>query len=622
MTDVGTTYEIGIVPGSVNEPSYSAAALSYKLVSAAPEHVFVVENLAVRELKSGAPLIDSLPSLEQVIYLGFDKPLKGAPISLYFLLGNYLYDEDFRPDFEWSISAGDGKWIPINALDGTQELTRSGYLSFVPPDVIETADMFGKNLYWLRGVNKGTRFGVKPPDGFKAVKRLLKPFYWLRGINKARGFPPLATPGKTFQEEAAEDGTDEIPTCRETSSLELLAGSIDTGGSPTFRRIDSNAVESRGTFAVEGEVLGSSDGSIAQEFVPSRTPVFEERLYVNEVRHVGEAEVQNLRRDGYEVDVDIDEAGKPEEVWVKWRPVRTFLGARPDERVYTVDPTTGVVRFGDGTRGRIPPIGRDNIVMSYRTGGGLSTNVAPLTVADLMGAVSFVDEVYNPIPAAGGEDREPIDTVFERGPASIRHRDRAVTVDDFEDVVRERFRGLAKVKCFPETDAAGNACPGSVTVVIVPWSSETRPELPVQLRDDAEALLRERTSAIPVFENNVNVVGPVYVECGVSAEVKPVDLDAATELKNVVYTALENYLHPLSGGDEDRGWPLARAPSLSDILAVIESVPTVDSVEDASFVLRVSGGGNELHTILSLSDYVYLPPFALISSGVHSVTVA
>jgi hypothetical protein len=591
ITETSPTYEIGIVPDSVTPPEYNSVTLSYKPESAVPENVYVDENLAARKLEPRAPLLNPLPSREQAIYLGFDKPLKGIPISLYFLLANYLYAEDFRPDFKWSVSSDVGKWAPVTPLDGTQELTRSGYLAFKPPDGFKAVDLFGKVLYWLRGENEGN------------------------------DFPPTAQSGEGIQGEAAEGEEGKAPTCRELSSLKLSAAAIAGGGSPTLRGIDLNAVESSGTSTVEREVLGSSDGSQGQSFAPSRTPVFEEHLYVNEGRYVDEAELKRLRDDGCEVEVKIDVTGKPVEIWVPWRRVRTFLGTGPDARVFTLDPTTGLVCFGDGARGCVPPIGRDNVAMSYRTGGGTSTNVPPRAAADIMGAVSFVDEVFNRIAAAGGEDLEPLDTVFERGPSSVRHRDRALTVGDFEDLVKERFRGLAIIKCFPETDAAGNGRPGNVTVVIVPRSSEAKPELPVQLRDEAEAYLRERGPAIPVLGDDINVVGPAYVECQVSAHVKPRSLDMATELKNEVHGALESYLHPLSGGDEDCGWPLGRAPSLSDILAVIENVPAVESVEGASIVLRVSEGVNELHTILSLSDYVYLPPFALIYSGSHSISI-
>jgi hypothetical protein len=591
MTATNPTYQIEIEPGSVTPPEYNSVTVSYKPESAVPEHVYVDENLAARKLEPPAPLLNPLPSLEQAIYLGFDKPLKGIPISLYLLLGNYLYAEDFRPDFEWSVSTDTERWTPVTPLDGTRELTRSGYLSFKPPNGFKAVDLFGKVLYWLRGENEGD------------------------------DFPPTAPLGEAIQGEGAEGEEGEMPTCRELSSLKLSAGDIATGGSPTFRGIDLNAIESSGTYTVEREVLGSSDGSKGQNFAPSRTPVFEEHLYVNEGRYVDEAELERLRGNGYEVEVEIDVAGKPVEIWVLWRRVRTFLEAGPDARVYTLDPTTGVVCFGDGTRARVPPIGRDNVAISYRTGGGTSTNVPPLTAVDIMGAVSFVDEVFNRIAAAGGEDLEPLDTVFERGPSSVRHRGRALTVGDFEDIVKERFRGLAIIKCFPETDAAGNARPGNVTVVIVPRSSEAKPEIPVQLRDEAEAYLRERAPAIPVLGNDINVVGPAYVECQVSANVKPCSLDVATELKNEVHSALESYLHPLTGGKENLGWPLGRAPALSEILALIEETPGVEWVEDTSLALRTSDGGRELNKIKSLSDYVYLPPFALIYSGSHSISI-
>lgn len=43
----------------------------------------------------------------------------------------------------------------------------------------------------------------------------------------------------------------------------------------------------------------------------------------------------------------------------QWRPVADLAGAGPDDAVYTFDPKTGAIAFGDGTHGRIPPQGTE-----------------------------------------------------------------------------------------------------------------------------------------------------------------------------------------------------------------------------------------------------------------------
>lgn len=43
----------------------------------------------------------------------------------------------------------------------------------------------------------------------------------------------------------------------------------------------------------------------------------------------------------------------------QWRPIADLDRARPDAPVYTFDPATGSIAFGDGTHGRIPPAGSE-----------------------------------------------------------------------------------------------------------------------------------------------------------------------------------------------------------------------------------------------------------------------
>lgn len=57
------------------------------------------------------------------------------------------------------------------------------------------------------------------------------------------------------------------------------------------------------------------------------------------------------------------------EGWRKWSSVSDFSGSGPDDRCYTIDRVSGIIKFGDGKRGMIPPV--DSIIRaSYRVGIG------------------------------------------------------------------------------------------------------------------------------------------------------------------------------------------------------------------------------------------------------------
>jgi len=95
------------------------------------------------------------------------------------------------------------------------------------------------------------------------------------------------------------------------------------------------------------------------------------------------------------------------------------------------------VRFGDGTHGKIPPLGADNVRFTYRANATDNGNVgADMIVVNSDGS-SAVRSVTNPRPASGwreadGASEESLALVKEEGPASLRTGNRAVSPPDYE----------------------------------------------------------------------------------------------------------------------------------------------------------------------------------------------
>jgi hypothetical protein len=92
------------------------------------------------------------------------------------------------------------------------------------------------------------------------------------------------------------------------------------------------------------------------------------------------------------------------------------------------------IRFGDGTFGDIPADGQVFDV-TYRVGGGDAGNVAAdaITQVSTNAAKNGVVAVTNPLPAAGGDDPEPLDRVRRLAPQQFRAvQFRAVRPEDYQ----------------------------------------------------------------------------------------------------------------------------------------------------------------------------------------------
>ncbi len=101
------------------------------------------------------------------------------------------------------------------------------------------------------------------------------------------------------------------------------------------------------------------------------------------------------------------------------------------------------LRFGDGTLGR-PPAPGTVLTATYRVGNGAAGNVGRDSLVHLVSDVAGVTAVRNPLPAAGGSDPEPLDTIRLAAPGFIDALESESTLDDI----------VARVEADPEVDRA------------------------------------------------------------------------------------------------------------------------------------------------------------------------
>jgi hypothetical protein len=393
---------------------------------------------------------------------------------------------------------------------------------------------------------------------------------------------------------------------------------------PRLRGVRPNTIWATQAATVSDEILGSGTAEPGQSFVTAQTPVLA----------------------GHQVVVREDTEEDTEESWVAWQAVTDFTLSGPLDRHYTVDPRTGEIGFGDGQAGHLVPRGQNNVRITYRTGGGVAGNRAEGTVVTLKSAVPYVDSVTNFERSQGGAPWEPIERLRVRGPKALRHRDRAVTAEDLEDIAFEASAGVARARAvvpsrFDPTDLwlkpaekprAGHtdADAGQVGVIVVPDSAEPRPAPSLGLVRQVQDYLRARGCAT----TDLWVAGPEWVRVTVTATVVPSTPGVAELSRGRVKAALDRYLHPLTGGPEGTGWAFGRKPHRSDLFAVAEAVEGVDHVLslDVAQVAESDDLGDRLAALLSrsLADPATQPPApeltrwlsrALVYSGPHVITV-
>lgn len=168
---------------------------------------------------------------------------------------------------------------------------------------------------------------------------------------------------------------------------------------------------------VKNDIIGSSNGTPSQSFKLSYTNVLPDTIKIT-VK---------------EIDGD-----------VTWERVDNLLESKGDSRVFltSVDEfNVCTVMFGNGVRGMIPPSDfLNNISATYRIGGGEAGNIGENLITELKSGIPYVASTFNLEASKKGYEKEEIDSIKQNAPSAFRTRDRLVTLEDYEDLVRLNFQ--------------------------------------------------------------------------------------------------------------------------------------------------------------------------------------
>jgi hypothetical protein len=361
--------------------------------------------------------------------------------------------------------------------------------------------------------------------------------------------------------------------------------------------------------AYENEVLGTSDGNPGQtfSFLRREGPVLEsETVEVREWTGRGEdwqTAVQDVDPQDLRFEYD-PVTHQPLAVWVRWRQAQFFYGCGPDERCYVIERSSGILRFGDGQQGLVPPAG-SRIAATYNSGGGVAGNVAAGAISELRTGVPYLMGVANPAPADGGAATEWLSAVKPRGAQQARHRGRAASAEDYEWLALQASPGVARARALPLRGPNGDGQPGWVSLVLVPNSQDPRPAPSAELKRRVGQALQAAAPATA----RLRILDPEFVPVRVIAELTPLTPGEAAEVDARLRQRLNDFLHPLRGGLSGEGWAFGQPVYRSQVARLVEETVGVDFA--AQIVLQV---GDQL-----FGDSVPVGPYALVCAGDHEL---
>jgi len=123
---------------------------------------------------------------------------------------------------------------------------------------------------------------------------------------------------------------------------------------------------------------------------------------------------------------------------LQWTEVGELYGQSPKAQAFstriTADGKT-LIQGGGGPFGAPFPTGNANITATYRVGAGIAGRVAANALTTLLDRPPGLSSVTNPLAAEGGADPEGLQTIRQNAPRTVRTFDRAVSLQDFRDLI-------------------------------------------------------------------------------------------------------------------------------------------------------------------------------------------
>lgn len=380
--------------------------------------------------------------------------------------------------------------------------------------------------------------------------------------------------------------------------------------SPRIRRIwaESLGASCWATHAVyrEQEEMGVSTGDAGQLFTLREAPLLA-------LRGGETVEVEELR-DG-------------EVLFVPWECMPDFASSSRYDRHFTLETSTGEVRFGPSIRqadgsvrqyGRVPQVGRRVRISRYRVGGGAIGNVPAGRIIVMRSAVPYIDRVVNSEAAYGGRDPETLDEAKMRSRRELRAQERAVTAEDYENLALKADRSVARAKCLTPVSTGGRLPPGMLELLLVPNAHEavhTGDYARLQLASPLLRSVQQYMDGVRLLTTTLNLRTPSYLGVRVKARVVPNDVTPADVAAARVVDALRAYiapLPPLNGEvilpdpDSDQrwaGWPFGKPLYIAELYALIQRVRGVRHVLEVTIESRPLDLTRERAGSSALEDY-------------------
>ena len=148
-------------------------------------------------------------------------------------------------------------------------------------------------------------------------------------------------------------------------------------------------------------------------------------------------------------------------------------------------------------------------------------NIDSFTVTAFESEQDGIDELNQKFPSFGGVKREPLDSFNIRVSERLKHKGRAVNVEDIEKLILNYFPEVYRCVCFPYRNWNEKVSPGDILIIIVPALNRIKNNTSNALFSSNELMeVQSFLSMRCPLNVNINVKNPNYEKVRVKMNIR------------------------------------------------------------------------------------------------------
>lgn len=486
-----------------------------------PDYLYTVNNLKQEayqagDLRDGGRFFRPFQNIgdeRSALYLGFTKPPEEGPVKLLFSLKDAMQEKPPRLTWEYYGQQG---WTDLNNVDETENLRKTGIVTFMGAGDFQRQVLWAEDLYWIRATDVEERYNDRRnPLQLPQVKGL--------HLNATQIIHLETRTEELFSIAPQEENYSCKLLYPHIQEIEVRVDEAETGEGLLLRQLGDKD---------DLKLVRDNEGRMQEAWVRWE-------------------EVEDLALSG------------PDD--------RHYQVDRNEGRILFGNGINGrIPPSGDFGRIRV----------AYRTGGGKAGNLAAGLINKSNLSIGFVSEIANPENTSGGCDQETVQEALARGGAALRHGYRGVTARDYESLAMEATRNIWKAKCFAGYNENGLREPGSVTLVILQKDFQHGRNYFGKLKEQVFQYVSAHISGNIIDLNRFFVIEPNFLELAVKVELSVEDFNLVFQVKEQIEKRLEEFIHPMTGNFDGKGWEIGAIPNRTQLLNCLKGIEGISFLKN------------------------------------------